>query len=617
MRIQDRLKTIAPRICVIALAGLLTACGGGGSSSTDTATQTDPSTTSSTSTTWVTRQQGISGGFTGVVWDGDKYLAVSDGSGLYSSQDGINWQRVSTSGFGGNFNIAYKNGMYLSGGDWQTVYTSADGVNWDSHSLCETTTGCFSEIYALTGNVSGYVAAGEDGLLYFSSDGSSWSVQDGFAGAYESFLSAAASPDRFVVAGTGRGVIYSDSGTVWSEGVFDTTTTPLLLEVIWTGTQFVGVGYDGIYASTDGATWTFKSAQTAEHIVWTGTQYETLSYSSTDLVNWTVLPRSQRFYDTDRLVQAFHYLPATGQYLMAGGDYTTDLGWIASSPDGSTWSMDISSHDMTAVTWAGDHFEAIDGTGVLFESTDGVEWSSSSLIKIEGDGIVETYKDIAWSPSLSRYIAVSSQRIATSLDGKSWTDTGVNHGAVGGFTVAKWLNNQFVVTGYNGFFDISSDGVNWSSPGISGDITTTPVIQDVAWSDMLGLYAAVDLSGTVYTSPDASNWTEYNAVAPNGLRAITWGGGQFVAVGTSGTVMTSPDGVNWTDRSGSYSSFYDVLYDGGYYYAVSSSGEQYISSDGYSWGLETTDNAEALAALASNGSRVIAVGSKGTITSRP
>ncbi len=615
MTIQDALRGLTYRCGLLMIFGLLSACGGGGGGSTTTSVDTtsDNGTTNTTQTTWTTRHTGIAGAFYDVLWDGSRYLAVSDGSGLYSSTDGFNWSRVATSGFGGNFSLAYINGLYLSGGDWQTLYTSTDGVNWDSHSLCEVTLGCFNGVYGLAGNAKGFVAVGEEGLLYYSGDGVDWSVQDGLIGTWENFRAAAASPDRFVVVGASNGVIYSDDGMTWTAASFGTATPPTFGEVIWTGSQFVAAGWGSVYTSADGITWTYMSAQYIDGFIWTGTQYESFDYSSSDLLNWSQLPRSSYFYDLDRGLLDLNYRPETGQYVISGGGLVGGQGWMAVSNDGNAWSMVMSSHDMVGATWAGDHFVAIDSSGVLFDSPDGINWASDKIIKTQDDWSSEVYSAIAWSPLYSRYVAVSSARIAVSDDGVNWS----NATAPRTGQKVKWLNNQFVVTGFSGTFLTSSDGLVWNSSPVSGSVTTYPNIRDFSWSDTLGLYAAVDLSGSIYTSPDTLNWTEYNAIAPAGLRTIIWAGGQFVAAGDQGTFMTSTDGVTWVDRSGSLSTIYDLTYAAGRYYAISISGRVYVSTDGHTWSEETTDSAKTLIALATDGSRVIALGEDGTITSRP
>ena len=468
---RDRFRTFSIYSILTALSFLLLACGGGGGggggSNLPGDTQTGGETGGTAATTWTTAHKGVAD-FYEVLWDGRRYLAVSDGSGLYTSTNGVNWVRMETDGFGGNFSIAYVNGLYLSGGDWQTLYTSTDAINWDSHSLCSTSLGCFSHIYGLAGNAIGYVAAGEDGLLYYSSDGAVWEQQDGLVGTWESFRSAAASPERFVVVGAYNGVIYSDDGKTWTEATFDTQPQHAFGDVLWDGKQFVATGWGFIYASADGINWAYQAAEYIVDLTWTGTYYESLGYRSADLVNWTQQSTSMGYIlGLDRNYIDFHYLPETGQYLMLGGGVFAGGGWIASSNDAISWEMVMSSHDMVGATWTGDHFMAVDSTGVLFESVDGKNWNSNKIIQIEGDSISEDYKAIAWSPVHSRYVAISTARTAVSDDGVNWSNA-TNGGS--GHRV-KWRNNRFLKTNqYSGEISISSDGLAWDSYPVTTSI---------------------------------------------------------------------------------------------------------------------------------------------------
>ncbi|GEM_PF-755724 len=99
----------------------------------------------------------------------------------------------------------------------------------------------------------------------------------------------------------------------------------------------------------------------------------------------------------------------------------------------------------------------------------------------------------------------------------------------------------------------SADGINWTARATPGDNSW----RAIAWSPELGLFAAVANSGTgnrVMTSVDGVSWKLQSTPADNDWSAIAWSSelGLFATVATSGSgnrVMTSPDGINWTLRS--------------------------------------------------------------------
>src|SRR5437879_4377274 len=51
--------------------------------------------------------------------------------------------------------------------------------------------------------------------------------------------------------------------------------------------------------------------------------------------------------------------------------------------------------------------------------------------------------------------------------------------------------------------------------------------------------------GAVFSSADATNWTQEASGSDQVLNGITFGGGLWVAVGSRGAILTSPDGTCW------------------------------------------------------------------------
>ena len=69
----------------------------------------------------------------------------------------------------------------------------------------------------------------------------------------------------------------------------------------------------------------------------------------------------------------------------------------------------------------------------------------------------------------------------------------------------------------------------------------------------------VGQSGTIFTSPDGTTWTERTSGTSEKLYVVTYGNGTFVVEGENGTILTSLDGTTWTERtSGTSNHLYDV-----------------------------------------------------------
>lgn len=154
-------------------------------------------------------------------------------------------------------------------------------------------------------------------------------------------------------------------------------------------------------------------------------------------------------------------------------------------------------------------------------------------------------------------------------------------------------------------------------------------LNGVVWSGTQ--FVAVGEAGTVLTSPNGETWTSRSSGTANSLLAVAWAGGKFVAVGgNSGTALTSSDGITWTkqDLSGINLGGLPWILSG-----VASSGTQFAavgtvsgfsaseviltSPDGVTWTARSymaTAHA-GLRAIASSGTRFVAVGGSGEILS--
>jgi len=89
----------------------------------------------------------------------------------------------------------------------------------------------------------------------------------------------------------------------------------------------------------------------------------------------------------------------------------------------------------------------------------------------------------------------------------------------------------------------------WTQAGTPSFSTT--LIEAVAWSPRLNLFAAVGQSGKVATSPDGDTWTQHSAIfsAAQALD-IVWSDASkvFYCVGNNGAFAYSSDGSTWTEQ---------------------------------------------------------------------
>ena len=76
-------------------------------------------------------------------------------------------------------------------------------------------------------------------------------------------------------------------------------------------------------------------------------------------------------------------------------------------------------------------------------------------------------------------------------------------------------------------------------------------LYSITYSESLGLFVAVGVSGTILTSTDGITWNPRTSGTSQLLYSITYSEnlGLFVRVGYSGTILTSTDGITWTSST--------------------------------------------------------------------
>jgi hypothetical protein len=196
--------------------------------------------------------------------------------------------------------------------------------------------------------------------------------------------------------------------------------------------------------------------------------------------------------------------------------------------------------------------------------------------------------------------------------------------------VANWFLRT-TLTGGLGFHAVAASDVLWVACGLSGAVyhsadavnwTTassgTESLNAVGWNGTQ--WVVVGGNGVVYSSPDGLTWTQRAiALVATTLRGVAWSGVLWVAVGDTGTIITSPDGITWTNRTlGSGETFRAVAYGAGSFVVV---GDAIIRSspDGITWTTRvvTGGSSPSLYGIAFDGRSWVAVGGSGVVVSSP
>jgi photosystem II stability/assembly factor-like uncharacterized protein len=245
--------------------------------------------TSTSGDVWTVVSTGLSGTPKSIVWNGSQFLAVTDGQLATSTNaNGSAW--VVTDPFlaasmrglarSGNNVVAVGN-SFTGGGFRPVIYLSTDsGVTWTQQTLPSTSTA--SGLNAATYTSSQWVAVGENGTLYTSPNGTTWTRRTVAAMANNSFNSVTQNSSLIVAAGVGFTSLGSSSSEIWTSpnGIAWTRRAvsgiSSVTSVVWTGSNFVAVTDGGsALTSLDGITWKIQETgftNALGSMVWDGTQ---------------------------------------------------------------------------------------------------------------------------------------------------------------------------------------------------------------------------------------------------------------------------------------------------------------------------------------------------------
>jgi hypothetical protein len=288
--------------------------------------------------------------------------------------------------------IATKSGMV----DSEVLSVSYTVVAAPSFSSVTSTASIFDNgIYSVTYGNNRFVAGGNNRIAY-SSNGTTWTASTGNS---NFIINGIIYGTRFVAVGYGYdGIInYSSDGTSWSN-VTDTTFGESDIEdVAYGGGRYVAVGENGKIAySTNGTSWTAATDSTFGTADYTSTIYG-ITYGagkfvvvgsggkiaySTNGTTWTAVDDSKL---TGTINGITYGGPAGKEKFIAVGSSLSSY-QIAYSTDGITWTR-VSQYfsdgglfsSLNRVAWGGNKYVAVASSGVMYFSLDGTYWA-----KIEG-----------------------------------------------------------------------------------------------------------------------------------------------------------------------------------------------------------------------------------------
>ncbi|MBO5319023.1 MAG: hypothetical protein J6B01_04345 [Ruminococcus sp.] len=273
-----------------------------------------------------------------------------------------------TAGNGAGSNIlrsvTYGNGKFVAVGNSGATYYSSDGINWTAGSGTESNT-----LYSVAYGNGKFVTVGrgdEAGYISYSEDGVTWSSGSEY-GDYN-FYSVTYGNNKFVAVGDTGVIYYSLTGTNWfSSNEPDEID---LNSVTYANDKFVAVGASGYTCySSDGINWTdggnigsnTLNSVTYGNEILVAVGNSGATYYSSDGINWTAGSGA----GSDTLYSVVY---TNGKFVAVGNSgatyYSSDgINWTAGSGAGS--------NNLRSVTYENGKFVAVGNSGSTYYKTIG------------------------------------------------------------------------------------------------------------------------------------------------------------------------------------------------------------------------------------------------------
>lgn len=469
----------------------------------------------------------------GVVFQGDRFVAVGDDGMVVLSTDAIHWPRQATPTAAALRAVAHGEGQFVAVGDRGTVLRSPDGTAWTASDA-----GTSNALVGVAFGAGRYVALDAGSNLQLpsilvSTNARDWAPVGPVPPAGNGpLLGVHFDAGTFVACGWHGRIATSPDGLSWAD---HTVATPSTFHggAHGNGAHVVAgfgeFGMEQVARSTDGATWNMKrqpfqySALCFGNGRFVGVAFDTACWSA-DGISWNGASLSGNAGNT-----FYGVASGMGQFVAVGSG-----GAIYTSSDPAKWTR-RNAEVCPIVAYASGNGVSVGisgNGGMVYSSADGIHY----VRRREPSGFLTS---IAFGNGV--FAVAGNEGILVSKDGVGWA--AVAHPDIGGVPVLAFADGAWVAA--NTGIMASADAVDWDLRVASAGFLT-----GVARGN--GRWIAYGWDGALWSSADGRSWQDCTSPSKRDWDGVTAVDGVFSLHASVGflvpaTAAVSRDGLHWND----------------------------------------------------------------------
>jgi photosystem II stability/assembly factor-like uncharacterized protein len=474
-------------------------------------------------------------------------------SGLYSSNNGVDWSLISTTGV----DFSNRNASSITS---PLIIANGEIIGTGAHFAGDTYTR----------------------FIYRSADGRAWTeTAVGEEQDFAAFGYTASNGDSNMVVSLRS--FSTDNGVTWQASTITdngSPVDPVDANVVWDGSQFVGVFGQDSYTSTNGATWAKHSAAANNS---KGFNVDSLSSDGNGTIFAGIRISTELRKSADGI--SFSSVAAPGTNFSISN--SLDTGFTASGL-------------LLVVGENGQVFSSTDQGQTLVSETPGLRDSDSS-------NEVAVYS-FATNGTVAVAGGMSAGAILRATDLSGWeeqtkptyTVSFRNFTATDRYVGAHWTGDRFVLIGAGGTIVTSTDGITWTLQGNGQSSSSrSPSSADFAQSGQTVLVLNPNGRTLLRSTDNGASFTSSSLSSlgvDSGHLGLIHDGSNFILIGEE--MASSVDGVTWTtndlvfdqdaDNVG-VSELESIAFSNGVY-AANYFGISVFSSDAINWNLVDSDD---------------------------